>query len=170
MIKLKILSKAHGIKTAYIGYMDWGKVKKYKWHLNKGRKDLFYLATNITYNGKRKKTLVHRLITNTNYKGVKIVDHINHNGLDNRQFNLRLASPSDNSRNTRKAKNTSSKYKGVCWHKRDRFWNAHIFVKGRLVFLGNYESETEAALMYNEAARQAFGEYACLNVIKEDEK
>src|SRR5699024_11334021 len=60
----------------------------------------------------------------------KTIDHINHDKLDNRLSNLRIASYADNQANRRKLKRTSSNYKGVRYHRRDNVWHAYIVVKG----------------------------------------
>ncbi|MCH7719226.1 MAG: HNH endonuclease, partial [Chloroflexi bacterium] len=54
---------------------------------------------------------MHRLITNAP-KGL-IVDHIDHNGLNNTRNNLRLCTPEQNDYNRRPQKGSTSKYKGV---------------------------------------------------------
>jgi hypothetical protein len=49
------------------------------------------------------------------------IDHINHDGLNNRKINLRLCNQSMNNANQRKqTRATSSKYKGVSWCKEKR--------------------------------------------------
>jgi hypothetical protein len=93
-----------------------------------------------------------------------LVDHHNHNGLDNRRFNLRLATDSTNQQNARKRiTKTTSRFKGVDFVKATGKWRARIAVNGRRLFLGSFDSELEAALAYDAAARKYFGEYACLN-------
>ena len=97
------------------------------------------------------------------------VDHINGNRLNNRRANLRLATRSENGRNRTKFDYpTHSKYKGVTWHSRDKCWQSTIVVDTRHIHLGYFNTEREAALAYNKAAIQQFGEYANLNKIEED--
>lgn len=98
------------------------------------------------------------------------VDHINHNSVDNRRENLRLCTMAENLRNSRKLdRSTSSRYKGVCYmisSKRKKRWIAYIEIeKGKRKYLGYFHTETEAALAYNQAASEYFGEFANLNDI-----
>ena len=88
------------------------------------------------------------------------VDHKNGNGLDNRRINLRLATRRQNSQNSRKRGNTSSKFKGVSFHKQSGKWRSRIIINGTECFLGLFDSEESAAQMYRSVALEVFGEFA----------
>lgn len=92
-----------------------------------------------------------------------IVDHINHNTLDNRRSNLRVVTKRQNNMNRYKSQGKSSKYKGVCLYKARNKWVASIKYNGIARCLGYYENEKDAAAAYNQAANVMFGEYALLN-------
>ena len=94
---------------------------------------------------------------------VKGVDHVNHDGLDNRRRNLRPVTPAQNSANRRPNRDHSSAFKGVGWEKDSRRWRASMRVNGRLISLGRFADESDAAHAYDAAALAAWGEYACLN-------
>lgn len=105
--------------------------------------------------------LMHRLVANAQ-PGVP-VDHENRNRLDNRESNLRVATRSQNGANQGKRPGCSSQYKGV-HHRRGRGrWEAGIEVEGKHIYLGQHDTEVDAALAYDVAARQHFGEFAELN-------
>lgn len=109
-------------------------------------------------------TYMHRLLVNAK-KGEQ-VDHVNHNGLDNRRANLRICTVAQNRQNQRKTRG-SSKYKGVCWHKAGGKWRAYIKRESRQRGLGCYEIEEDAARAYDRAAVEMFGEFASLNFPEE---
>lgn len=107
---------------------------------------------------------MHRLILKV--PNNMVIDHINHNRLDNRKENLRICSKKQNSYNQKwKKENNYSKYKGVTWAKHTKRWKVSIKKDSKTKFLGYFNSEIEAAKKYNEAALTYFGEYAKLNII-----
>ena len=125
-------------------------ISAYKWHISKN-----YACAHI----KGDKISLHRFLLSG-----KIIDHINRDKLDNRVSNLREVSRAQNTINREKIrKKTSSSYKGVSFHSRDRVWTAYITVNKKRISLGIYKSEIDAARTYDRAAIKYFGEYACLN-------
>lgn len=98
-----------------------------------------------------------------------ILDHIDGNRTNNSKENLRISNASYNCHNRRKSPNTSSKYYGVAYFKRDNNWEARIRIptkgRGKKLFLGRYKSEDDAALAYNTKAKELYGDVAKLNVI-----
>ncbi|MBA7676314.1 hypothetical protein ES703_84555 [subsurface metagenome] len=93
------------------------------------------------------------------------VDHINHNGLDNRKANLRPATRAQNGQNRVKFKNRiyGSKFKGVTWNRKYKNWQVQIQVNGKLTFLGRFTDEITAAKAYDRAAKKYHGDFASLN-------
>ena len=57
---------------------------------------------------------------------------------------------------------TISRYKGLSATPGGK-WRTQIFVDGRLLYLGGYWFETDAAIAYNYHAAHYFGEYSNLN-------
>lgn len=95
-----------------------------------------------------------------------INDHINRNGLDNRKANLRPATCAQNILNRAynfKRKDSPSKYKGVCWHKYTKKWQAQICFGGTHKTVGYFDNEIEAAKAYDRAAKKYHKEFAVLN-------
>ena len=77
------------------------------------------------------------------------IDHLNHNGLDNRRDNLRVVTRRENQQNLRDS--GVSTYPGVSLDKGRLTWRADIRIKKKQVRLGSFASETEAAQSYVEA-------------------
>ena len=93
-----------------------------------------------------------------------VIDHINHDGMDNRGANLRAATRSQNMCHRKKrSRTTRSKYKGIHWKKRNRKWQAMITVESKRIYLGHFRDEIDAAKAYDRAARKYHGEFASLN-------
>jgi len=93
------------------------------------------------------------------------IDHINHNGLDNRIKNLRLVTKTQNQMNS-KITLASSRFKGVTFDKQTEKWRSRIWVDNKPICLGRFSVEIEAAEAYNKAAIKYHGEYAYLNEIQ----
>jgi len=149
----------HG-KYCLIDKDDIHLLGKYRWHYNlRG-----YAARWARKDGRQKLVYLHRLVINA--PDGKFCDHINHDTLDNRKCNLRLCNKSQNACNSRKRKNTISKFRGVCWDKSKRKYTAQIRTLGRQINLGRFFSEEEAAAAYNKAAIEHHGVFAKLNSIK----
>lgn len=108
--------------------------------------------------------VMHRVILGLE-KGDPKVDHVNHNGLDNRRKNLRLATNAENAAHRRKSSNSPRRFKGVSLPERCRHWRSEIRVNRQRILLGNFVTEEEAAMRYNIAARKFFGEFAALNQV-----
>ena len=58
---------------------------------------------------------------------------------------------------------TTSKYKGVSWHKASKKWRACISHNDKHKHIGTFEIELAAAIAYNDAAIKYFGDFALLN-------
>lgn len=98
---------------------------------------------------------------------VRLIDHIDGNPANNNPPNLREATYAQNQHNRKKkSKKFSSVYKGVSkCNRKDlrKKWRASIMVNLKRHVLGQYDTEIEAAIAYDNAARKFYGEYALLN-------
>jgi hypothetical protein len=111
---------------------------------------------------KQKQIKLHRFLMNVTNPKI-LVDHENRNSLDNQKHNLRVATKSQNASNSKKSTGKSSKYKGVSFHKRRNQWHAEIVHNNKHHFLGYFREEEEAAIAYNAAAKEFFGDFAYVN-------
>jgi hypothetical protein len=92
-----------------------------------------------------------------------VVDHWNGNGVDNRRPNLRISTVKQNSQNSRGHRDSSSKFKGVCWVTNMEIWLSQICIDDIRTIIGYFDDEVEAAKAYDAAALKLFGPYARLN-------
>lgn len=111
--------------------------------------------------------LLHRLVMGVG-RG-ESVDHINGDGLDNRRANLRIATQSQNNGNTRIKSHNTSGYKGVYQPAPGSKFRAMIRIGGKGRCIGQYADPVEAAIAYDNAAREVFGEFARVNFPREGE-
>jgi len=88
------------------------------------------------------------------------VDHRDGDGLNNRQSNLRNATPAQNARNQRRSCNSTSGVKGVSWNARRGKWQAQIRSERRLIYLGLFDDITTASAAYDAASVKLFGAFA----------
>lgn len=89
------------------------------------------------------------------------VDHKDRCKTNNAWSNLRAATRAQNIANTPLRKNNTTGYKGV-FRNRGRF-AARITHNGAVRNLGNFATAEEASAVYQNAAREAFGEFLLLS-------
>lgn len=79
-----------------------------------------------------------------------VVDHINHDGLDNTRQNIRRCTQAQNTRNLRSRKPRLARV-GVSFN--GSAWLARIRHMGRSIHLGSYATEHEAGIAYDAALK-----------------
>lgn len=87
------------------------------------------------------------------------IDHINGNKKDNRIANLREATSQQNTANSKRRSDNTSGFKGVRKARLPGKWWAYIYVNGKDIYLGTYESPESAHQAYLKAAKIEFGEF-----------
>ncbi|MCH0685628.1 HNH endonuclease [Escherichia coli] len=88
-----------------------------------------------------------------------IVDHINGIKTDNRISNLRIATFSQNSMNSKLSSLNTSGCKGVSWKKETKKWVAVGKLNGKKVHLGYFKNLDDAKNAYCEFAMRHHGEF-----------
>ena len=78
------------------------------------------------------------------------VDHINHNTLDNRKKNLRLATASQN--------NVNKNFKGYTIRENGKV-EVSIRINGKYTYLGRFNTVEEAESYRKEIAQMVYGEF-----------
>lgn len=92
-----------------------------------------------------------------------MIDHVNHDTLDNRMSNLRVCTNRQNQGNQKPKVGFSSRFKGVSWSKQMQKWYAGIKYRGKSYNLGHFNDEGCAAFAYDNAAIRFHGEFARTN-------
>ena len=111
---------------------------------------------------KKKTYQVHRIVwemSNGPIPERMVVDHINGDPSDNRLQNLRLATPMQNQRNCKLARNNTSGLKGVSYCSRNRKWRAQIRDGKKIINLGLFLTKGGAGVAYAKASIQHHGAY-----------
>lgn len=152
----------HGRKGVFYGYaqidlQDLDEVRDIAWTLDPRG----YVAGRPP--GFKTSTTMHRWIIYGASKGGS-VDHASGDKTNNRRENLRIATQTQNARNTRIAVNNTSGFKGVSETAEGR-WRARITVDRVELRLGNFDTREQAAAAYDAAALKFHGEFASPNAI-----
>jgi hypothetical protein len=110
--------------------------------------------------------LMHRYIVGVINDRSVVVDHADHNILNNTRDNLRICNQSKNGMNQKLSTRNTTGFKGVHYRKDRGKYQAYIQHKGKKTNLGTYDTAEEAGLAYNSKALELFGEFALLNNIE----
>ena len=155
-------------KFAIVDPDDYERISRHKWYAC--RRNRTYYAIRGQWSPALKKRLtisMHREIIDV--PDDLFVDHINHNGWDNRKANLRPATAAENAQNARYPKiNTTSKYRGVWYNKKKKRWRAVIGINNTRKVIGSFRNEIDAAIAYDRAAKKYHKEFAVLNFQNEN--
>lgn len=150
---------------AIIDIEDSEKVNQYKWYLRIDKRNK-YAVSRKKIDGKAKCIMMHRIVMDA-IDPLVLIDHKDHDGLDNRKSNLRPSSNSQNVKHTRKRLKGKCKYLGVSFKKgRNKIKIlAQIQCNKKKYHIGYFLTQELAAEAYNKKALELFGEFATLNVI-----
>jgi hypothetical protein len=152
---------------------DYEYLNQFKWCAVKGGKTFYAQRSVILINKLKRSTRMHNIIMNTpeNFE----IDHIDHNGLNNQRNNMRICTHSENQMNRTIQKNNKTGFVGVSIRKyidshnikRDKI-SAFIGHNNKMINLGSFKSEKEAAIAYDKAAKELYGGFANLNFKSND--
>jgi AP2 domain. len=130
--------------VALVDDEDYERVHMYNWHTVRTDNGLY--AARRVY--------LHSFIMDAPF-----ADHVDHNGLNCQKHNLRVGTQQQNMAN--RAGWGASGYKGVQQY--GSKFQARIVVNRQKLHLGMYNTAIEAAVAYDNAAREHFGEFAWTN-------
>jgi len=148
-------------KWALIDKKNYKKVSKHTWHA-KYKNGNWYAETSIKINNKYRCVLLHRLILGIDDPKI-FVDHIDHNGLNDMEINMRKCSNTENQWNQIPRTGVSSIHKGVYLDKSTGKYVSYIKRNGKIERLGYFEKERDAGAESNKALLKYHKEFAHLN-------
>lgn len=109
--------------------------------------------------------LVWFLLTNKEIPDDLFIDHIDGDRQNNHIENLRLATALENQYNKTRQTNGTSNYKGVWFDSVKNCWKASIRFQNKRHYIGQFETEIEAAVAYDRLAIEIQGKFAKLNIL-----
>ena len=138
------------------------------WHLrwDAGSKQYYAHATGRVAEGQRYNNFLHCVIMNFDLdvenRNKYVVDHINHNDLDNKECNLRIIERVHNSTNrkSRNSNNTSG-YRNVLFT--EGKYKVKLQINGKPKTLGSFTDVDEAGAWAELMRQKYYGEYAGRN-------
>ena len=132
----------------------------HKWYArySSGTKSFYAIRNGRDNNGKRITIYMSRVIATVD-NGL-VVDHIDHDTLNNQIINLRACSHLNNMTNQGKKSSNKSGYKGVSWYPQSNKYRATIQYNYKLHHLGYYDCPKEAHKAYCEASCRLHGEFS----------
>jgi len=144
-------------KVALVDADEYADVSRFNWQaLYSPTSKTWYAVRWVTEQKKRRSLLMHRYLSGAP-KGLD-VDHVNHNGLDNRSENLRVCTRSENLANSR---SHCRRFKGV--HRMDGCAGFYCTVtkEGKAHYRYGFPTEELAAEAHAELSKELFGEFSC---------
>ena len=150
-------------KYTIVDQIDFERVNQFKWYALKDQQGNYRAVRNVgSGRGNQSLQYMSRFILNADTR--KLVDHRDHNTLDNRRLNLRECSKIENVRNG-KGYGKTSKFRGVCFVKSRQRWRASLTVNSKRIYVKFFKSEIAAANAYNLKALEIYGDFAYQNDI-----
>ena len=157
------MKKDEKIIEVMVDIVDFEDIRQYYWQAVWRDVMSNYYIVRSEYLGfnngisERKTTYLHNYIMSAP-KG-KVVDHINHNPLDNRKSNLRLVNKSKNAKNRKgRNKNNTTGYRNVSYV--GGKYIVQLQINGKNNRLGSFDDVHEAGRHAEEMRNEHYGEYA----------
>lgn len=95
-----------------------------------------------------------------NYPEGYEVDHIDHDTLNNRKYNLRVVERKNNNKHRKsKNKNNKSGYRNVFWNTRESKWIVQLQINGKNTRLGKFDNIDEAGRFAEEMRQKYYKEF-----------
>lgn len=134
----------------YFDMDDYDKIKDYTWY-----EDIDYHKYH-----RLKTTINNKTITMNIFLGYRSYDHEDRNPLNNRKYNLRKATQSENTINQSIQSNNTSGFIGVSYNKGTNKWMAYISIDKKMTVLGEFLNKQEAIITRLKAEQKYYREFA----------
>jgi len=139
---------------AKIDKEDLGKIIDRAWSvcIDKKKKKTMYASCRVGSHTNKSRTTkkMHRVVSNA--PDLYVVDHINHDTLDNRKSNLRICTNKQNCENRKLDVRNKTGFVGVMKYG-DRYVS-QICNSYKIIYLGIYNTKEEASKAYKEAKKE----------------
>ncbi|MBC7410485.1 MAG: hypothetical protein H7339_19040 [Arcicella sp.] len=152
-------------KYALIDEEDYDLIKNFIWTARISRKTRYYARTLIKSESADKKNysmFLHHLIVGTSPFGKRIFFK-DGDALNCQKSNLEFVTFGQAAHSyynkTKLCKNAKENFRGVTVR-----YTARIGFNNKMIIIGTFDSELDAALAYNQKAKELFGEKAVLNI------
>lgn len=155
------LTKGH---VAQVDEKNYAWLARFTWHAHVRPSGCVHACTWVRTPGGKRMAYMHRMILGLKFGDKRQGHHVNGDGRNNLEVNLRLANHRTNQQAIcRKRRGSSSRFRGVSWCRLRRKWQVHIGVEGVPHYLGLFEFEEDAARARDKVALELFGPHAQLN-------
>ena len=131
---------------ALVSKKDYDRLSKYRWgaYWNKDIKSFYAVRKAKLPSGRWTTIQMAREILGLERGDKRQADHIDHDTLDNRRCNIRIVTPSQNQHNRKNVKG---------WKKQGNKYRAAIKANGKYIYLGLFDTPTEAHQAYLDAKK-----------------
>lgn len=148
--------------VAIVDDEDYEELSKYSWSIDQWGYVRRSVYDQSSKSG-RSAVLMHRQVLGLLPDDGSIVDHIDRDPLNNKKFNLRLVSSSQNAMNRSLSSRNKSGLRGVYWSEASKKWMAVIQANRKKVHLGYFVNKEDAYAVYCTAAKDMHGEYSSVD-------
>jgi hypothetical protein len=164
--RVPVVSRVHAGMEAIIDAESLPAVEGKRWNWSPGTREGEGVVV-LAFGGTPKPPL-HQVVMGVRGREFRM-GHLNGDPLDCRRENLVVRTASEQKAAARKVASKggracSSRFKGVTRASPRQRWRASIVARGRVVPLGRFRSEVDAAAAYDAAARELYGAHARLNL------
>lgn len=141
------------VALAIVDEVDYERLIKYRWYAHTRRDGNTKAAATVHTRTGKTHLIMHRVVLDA--PAGTLVDHVNHNTLDNRRANLRLVTHAENQQNRRgPASHSSTGVRGVSRPKGARRYRAIVRVGRKPIYLGYFDSIDAASRAAAEGRRR----------------